>query len=167
MAINVIAIRSAVEKNSIISISPLCMQFHHLIAPLSSFNDSSRTIVVVFDALDECGTVEDRESLLTIFADGFVHLLFTVRTIITSRARSAPCHLDITSSLRNWTSRPLLISMISRILSFFSYRMSYIRDKGGICGLAWIGLVSRYSAHLANKWALCLGIYSLQIYRWA
>ena len=104
------AICAVIERNPNILLLPLSLQFQKLILDaLSTVDALPPTIVVVLDALDECGSANERETLLTILANGFGGLPFQIRTIITSRpeadicnAFQSQCHilpvqLDITS----------------------------------------------------------------------
>jgi NACHT domain len=126
-----VAIRTAIEKNPNITISPLTHQFQKLILePLFELQLIAPTIVIILDALDECGTKDEREALLTVLAQDFTSLPFFIRTIITSRTEVDICNafqhqhyiiayeLDITSARNS-----------SDILSYFRHRMTLIRDK--------------------------------------
>ena len=125
------AIRAIIEKNSNILLSPLALQFQRLIFdPLASFDDPISPIVVVLDALDECGTAEERGTLLEVLANDFGRLPLYIRTIVTSRAEIDICNafkpqqhilareLDITSPANS-----------DDILSYFQYRMALIRSQ--------------------------------------
>jgi hypothetical protein len=126
------AIRAVVEKNSNISMSPLRLQYQKLIYdPLSATMDSvDLRIVLVLDALDECGTAEGRESLLAVLANSFVHLPSSIRTIITSRAE-----IDIYNAFvpqRHILTLELDITSRANsddILSYFRDRMSLMRNR--------------------------------------
>ncbi|KIM76715.1 hypothetical protein PILCRDRAFT_796979 [Piloderma croceum F 1598] len=79
-------VRAVVEKNSNILLSSLALQFQRLILdPLSSVCDPIAQIIIVIDALDECGTAQGRSSLLDILTNGFSKLPSYVRTIVLSR----------------------------------------------------------------------------------
>jgi hypothetical protein len=116
------AIREVLERNSNVLALPLPLQFQKLICdPLSTIDKSSRPIVVVLDALDECGSTATRASLVDILAS---HLPSSIRTIIMSRAEIDICNrfesqhhilayeLDITSPANS-----------NDILSYFQSRM--------------------------------------------
>ena len=116
------AIRTVLERNSNVLALPLALQFQKLICdPLSTLGKSSRPIVVVLDALDECGSTAMRASLMDVLAS---HLPSSTRTIITSRAEidirnefGSQDHilayeLDITSAANS-----------NDILSYFQSRM--------------------------------------------
>jgi hypothetical protein len=124
-------LRAVVEGNSNILASSIHLQFQKLLLdPLSSIGNLTAPIVIVLDALDECGTADERETLLEVLANDFKNLPYHVRIIITSRLDIGICNafesqyhilpfeLDITSSANS-----------DDILSFFRYRMSLIRNK--------------------------------------
>ncbi|KAF7967624.1 hypothetical protein HWV62_33641 [Athelia sp. TMB] len=78
---------SFAERPSLLS-SPLAYQYQTLLAPLQpAIADTvgSSYIVVVLDALDECGTPESRESLLKILVEDIPNISTHIRFIITSR----------------------------------------------------------------------------------
>jgi len=64
------AITASIKNTPSICLSPLPFQFRRLLVePLSSFTALKTPIVLVFDALDQCGTPEERESLMTVLSD--------------------------------------------------------------------------------------------------
>ena len=131
---------AAVERNSTITISSLQHQFNWLIRDTLAI--TSQTIVIVLDALDECGTASEREGLLMLLGQNFVDLPFSIRTIITSRTEIdiynvfafrrhiLAYELDITSPATS-----------EDILSYFRHRLSFIRIKNRYLGLGedWPG----------------------------
>jgi energy-coupling factor transporter ATP-binding protein EcfA2 len=81
------AIHVVIEKNQNMLISPLHHQFWRLlINPLSEVEINTPTIIIVLDALDECGTPDEREALLDVLTHGFTNLPATIHTVIMSRA---------------------------------------------------------------------------------
>ena len=158
--------RGVVEKNSNILASSFHLQFQKLfLDPLSSIPTTQ--IVIVLDALDECGA-DERETLLEVLASDFRKFPSYIRTIITSRSEIGVCNtlesqghilafeLDITSSANS-----------DDILSFFRYRMSLIRNNKRHMRLEidWPGeevfrtLVQRASG------ALCMGIRCVPVHQ--
>ncbi|KIM85744.1 hypothetical protein PILCRDRAFT_65733 [Piloderma croceum F 1598] len=121
-------IAASIESTPSICLSPLPFQFRRLlIDPLSSF--PLRTpIVFVLDALDQCGTPEERESLMTVLSEQSDRLPPAIRFIFTSRAESDICRafdlqphiltreLDITSQANT-----------DDISSYFRHGMSIVR----------------------------------------
>jgi hypothetical protein len=125
------AVRAVVEKNWNISTSPFRLHFKRLILePLLTVADATPMIVVVLDALDECGTADERKALLSVFANDLIHLGSNIRIIITSRPEidirnvfESRCHiltheLDITSQAN-----------ADDILLYFRYRMALIHTQ--------------------------------------
>ncbi|TDL22067.1 hypothetical protein BD410DRAFT_866151 [Rickenella mellea] len=81
--------QGAIERNSQIAKMHISAQFRELVrGPLESVGDVAREgpVVVVIDALDECGTTSERESLLAILAEETAHLPKSIRIIVMSRA---------------------------------------------------------------------------------
>jgi NACHT domain len=67
--------------------SPLHIQFRKLLVePLSTLPTSASPIVLILDALDECGGAQDRRLLLSILSAESIRLPPFVRVLITSRA---------------------------------------------------------------------------------
>ncbi|EJC98379.1 WD40 repeat-like protein [Fomitiporia mediterranea MF3/22] len=81
---NVIA---AIKQDSDIGQATSAIQFENLLrVPLNSSQDAMRgPIVIVLDALDECGTEKTRRNLMESFRDGLPELPRNFRFLITSR----------------------------------------------------------------------------------
>jgi energy-coupling factor transporter ATP-binding protein EcfA2 len=80
-------VATVIETIPSISESPLSFQFTKLlIEPLSNLPTTEAPIVLILDALDECGSAEDRSSLLALLAAESFHLPSFIRILITSRA---------------------------------------------------------------------------------
>ena len=107
------AITAVIETTPSITMSPLRLQFTKLIVePLSSVEGSPTTapLVVILDALDECGNAKQRKNILSVLVGESRKLPASLRLFITSRAEfdiscafEAQPHiltreLDITSS---------------------------------------------------------------------
>jgi len=137
------AIRVAVERNPNMLMSPLPRQFQTLILnPLSDEEHLAPIIVIVLDALDECGTKSERDALLEVLTQDSVKLPVAIRIVITSRAerdiynafQSLPhiltYELDITSSINR-----------DDISSYFRHRMLLIRTRNThlLRGTEWPG----------------------------
>jgi hypothetical protein len=127
------AICSAINDFPGINDSSLEVQFTKLILePLASVTElkAEGPIVLVFDALDECGEPADREALLELFATKFSRLPSTVRVLITSRRLD-----DIAYYLepqQNIISRDLNVSSDDSsqdILTYFKCQFAAIRKK--------------------------------------
>jgi hypothetical protein len=124
------AIRSVVERNSNIAMSPLALQFQKLILePLSAIKFRRKTVIVL-DSLNECGTADERRSLLEVLTNDFTRLPSFIYTIVTSRpdidirnAFESQHHiraqeLDISSSINS-----------KDILVYFRHYISLVRNK--------------------------------------
>jgi hypothetical protein len=79
-------ISHVIENTPSVLFSPISFQFEELlVGPLHSVDFLPRTVIVL-DALDECGTEEDRRALVEVLAIKSANLPPFVRLIITSRA---------------------------------------------------------------------------------
>ncbi|KIL54678.1 hypothetical protein M378DRAFT_92097 [Amanita muscaria Koide BX008] len=99
-----------VESNQNIAEMPVNIQFTTLLKPLQSVEWSRGPIVLVIDALDECGIEKDRAKLLDALSIGFSDLPPFLRVIVVSRPETDikrkfashpavyPYHLDIDSA---------------------------------------------------------------------
>jgi hypothetical protein len=99
-------------------------------------------VVIVLDALDECGTAKTRRVLLSLLAEQFLKLPSNLRIIITSRAEH-----DIHSA---FSSQPNIKSMeldvsttasTKDVQAYFRYWMSVIRSSNRLLQLSpdWPG----------------------------
>lgn len=89
-----IAISAAIDDFPSIAESPLRFQFQKLILePLAISAETESPIVFVLDALDECGTANERETLLEILTEQLTKLPSCARFFFTSRSE-----LDIYSA---------------------------------------------------------------------
>ena len=123
------AIRAVVDRNSNILMSPLSLQFRKLIlGPTSSLVARSLPVVIVFDALDECGTAATRSSLLELLAKDFGNLPPFIRTIVTSRAEVDICNaLEYQHNVLVYELDVTSPANFNDILSYFRHRMTLIR----------------------------------------
>ena len=139
------AVSAAIESTSDIAESPLAFQFRTLLhGPLSSLESlhSGGPIVIVIDALDECGSAKGRKELMTALLEGVGGLPSFVRILVTSRPerdietafRTNPfvhrCELDLTSE-----------STANDIRVFVETQMAMIRANNSTLGLSpgWPG----------------------------
>jgi len=125
------AICTIIERNPNILMSSLSRQFQKLILDaFSQIQHLPPIIVIVLDALDECGTPDDRTALLSVLAQNFANLPAIVRTVVTSRAESdiyntfEPQHLILTLELDITSS-----ANFNDVLSYFQHRMALLRTK--------------------------------------
>ncbi|KAM6493347.1 hypothetical protein JOM56_011481, partial [Amanita muscaria] len=131
-----------VESNQNIAEMPVNIQFTTLLKPLQSVEWSGGPIVLVIDALDECGIEKDRAKLLDALSIGFSDLPPFIRVIIASRPEtdiqrtfaSHPAvysyHLDIDSAANK-----------GDISEFLRHRLNKIRTNNKYLHLAsdWPG----------------------------
>src|SRR3984957_12983213 len=80
-------ISAAISNPEELNTSSLAEQFELLLQPLSGLDNlqADGPIVVILDALDECGTPESRVSLLKLLAGEFQKLPLCIRVFVTSR----------------------------------------------------------------------------------
>ena len=91
------AISKQLEENAGLETASIALQFEKLVQkPLEELDSSDfqGPIIIVLDALDECGEASSRASLLDVLRDGLVRFPVAFRILITSRDE-----LDIRSSL--------------------------------------------------------------------
>jgi hypothetical protein len=139
------AVCAAVENDKSIADAPVRKQFAKLLLePLQSLSGQcvNGPMIVVIDALDECGNPMSRKSLLALLSKELVKLPHMFRFIITSRAES-----DITAAFSdqiNILEKELSISAHSNendIYSFLCKEMVTIRQRHKVFRLAldWPG----------------------------
>src|SRR3984957_9571679 len=80
-------ISAAISNNAEFDTGSLAEQFELLLQPLSGLDSlqAGGPIVVILDALDECGTPKSRVSLLKVLAREFQKLPLCIRVFVTSR----------------------------------------------------------------------------------
>ncbi|KAG1871581.1 hypothetical protein F4604DRAFT_1955755 [Suillus subluteus] len=129
------AISTVIKSTPSIRQSPLRQQFHKLLVqPLSESElavwSQEGPVIIVIDALDECGHVGDREDLLSVLALESVKLPPTLRIVVTSRIE-----LDIQEALearKNICSTPIDINSpaTDKDIHLYLYdRLQNIRSK--------------------------------------
>jgi hypothetical protein len=124
------AIAQAIETTPRITHSALRFQFTKLlIEPLQNLPAAEGPVVLILDALDECGSAEDRKPLLSLLSSESARLPSFVRILITSRdERDIRCALEVQSHVLirelNLTSE----NNMNDILHFFRNRMTEIRS---------------------------------------
>ena len=127
------AISTVIKENTTISDDDIYLQFKKLLLePLSSLEDLQLEgpIVVVLDALDECGKPDERKPLLKILVKEFPRLPSFLRVIVTSRPDSdISCQLESGGHVLPY---PLdTASEVTRkdIELFFRYRLAEVRTQ--------------------------------------
>jgi hypothetical protein len=134
------AISRIVENMENIAEMPLEFQFEKLLSAsaLGSVEWSGGPIVLIIDALDECGDEADRKILMRVLTKGFSVLPSFIRIIVVSRPE-----LDIQRALEshfNVRPYPLDIDSVTNenVLTFIRHRLEEIRIKEGYLG-GWPG----------------------------
>jgi hypothetical protein len=139
------AIGTAIESTPTISVSPLNFQFQGLIVnPISSIPvlTDSLPILLILDALDECGNPKERRGLLAVLKHESRNLPSGIKILITSRDDLDICNafeaqhhiraqeLDIASDIN-----------AGDVSLYISHRLSYILADNRYLGLAsdWPG----------------------------
>jgi hypothetical protein len=163
-------ISEATKANPRIIYSPLRFQFLKLLVePLSSPDvlQSEASIVLVLDALDECGSAKDRKELLDLLLNESVRLPSALRFICTSRQE-----LDIQKAFggkRHVLVRELDITSSENyndIVSFFRHQLSTIRSYSDFLALSldWPG---DDMVHVLTKRAagLFMGVNCVRVHR--
>jgi len=81
------SIADAIEATPDIFVMPLVRQFaKFVVGPISGLTTTiTKPIVIILDAIDECGNVNDRKKLLDVLADETIEIPSVIRIIITSR----------------------------------------------------------------------------------
>jgi hypothetical protein len=82
-----VVVAAVIETTPNISDSPLGFQFMKLLVkPLLALSKPEAPIIVILDALDECGSAQHHQSLLALLATESIHLPPFICILITSRA---------------------------------------------------------------------------------
>jgi hypothetical protein len=163
------AISRVVENNDDIAGMPLELQFGNLLSAnaLKSVEWSGGPVVLIIDALDECGSEADRKILLQVLSKGFCDLPSFIRIMVVSRQE-----LDIQLALGSHLHLrpyPLDIDSVTNkddVSEFIQHRLEEIRIKDGYLGDHWPGddkirsLASRASGLFIWASTACLYIES-------
>lgn len=126
-------IANAIERIPSICASPLALQFDELLVKSLAMIDSigmEGPIVIVLDALDECGNPESREQLLDVLSKQSQNLPPCIRIIITSRPEVDI--MDAFEPMPNVYSRDLYRltdSNESDIATYIHKQLSTVRSK--------------------------------------
>lgn len=136
------AMSTVLRKLPDIHSSPIRSQFLHLLVnTLTSHGviDSSSPIIVVLDAMDECGNPDSRETLLEVLAEMWGQLPSSVRLFITSRNEN-----DIRAAFEDQEHVHVLelmtdtLSNSGDISAYLRSRLSRVRQKSkGLRNQSW------------------------------
>ena len=147
-----IAISRVVEENNKIAGMPLEFQFKNLLSAnaLESVKWSGGPIVMIIDALDECGSEADRKILLQVLSKGFSDLPSFIRIMLVSRQeldieRALGSHLH----LRQYALEIDSLTNKNDVSEFIRHRLEEVRIKDGYLGDDWPGDDNIHS--LANR----------------
>ncbi|KAF8712430.1 hypothetical protein AX14_013105 [Amanita brunnescens Koide BX004] len=135
------AISRVVANNANIAGMPLAFQFEKLLSAnaLKAVEWSGGPIVLIIDALDECGSEADRKILMQVLSKGFSDLPSFIRIMIVSRQeQDIQRALESHSHVRQY---PLDIDSVTikDVTEFIRYRLEEIRIKDGYLGDHWPG----------------------------
>ncbi|KAK7683553.1 hypothetical protein QCA50_013388 [Cerrena zonata] len=127
------SICAAIDKDRSIAMAPLRTQFTKLLLePLTAASEllTQGPIVIVLDALDECGNMDTRGTLLSLISQEFPKLPSVFRFLITSRAEP---DIDVLFS-ENESIKALELSVatessIQDIRTFIRSQMTLVREK--------------------------------------
>ena len=136
------AISRVVAENENMAGMPLEFQFEKLLSAkaLKSVEWSGGPIVLIIDALDECGSEAGRKILMQVLSKGFSDLPSFIRIIVVSRPE-----LDIQHALGyHLHLRPYPLDIDSAtnkddVSEFIRHRLEEIRIKDGFLGDHWPG----------------------------
>ena len=135
-------IADAIKSTPSILSSPIYFQFKKLlVGPLSSLNDTDTRVVIIIDAIDESGTVEERGALVELLSRSTKYLPFsTVRIIVSSRE-----DVDIRSAFLKYPHiRAFELSLTSSLInddiaSYFRLHLHEIATQRAHLGANWPG----------------------------
>ena len=135
------AISRLVKDNSSITIMPLEYQFEKLlINTLKSVEWSRGPIVLIIDALDECGREADRRELMQALSKGFSDLPSFIRIMIVSREESDILHaLGSHSQVRPYLLDTDSVTNTEDVLEYIRHRLEEIRIKDRYLARHWPG----------------------------
>ena len=121
---------------------PLEFQFENLLSAnaLEYVEWSGGPIVLIIDALDECGSEADREILMQVLSKGFSGLPSFIRIMLVSRQEQDIQY--ILGSHSHLCRYPLDIDSVTNkddVLEYIRHRLEEIRIKNGRLGDRWPG----------------------------
>jgi len=121
---------------------PLQFQFEKLLSAntLNSVEWSGGPVVLIIDALDECGSEADRKILMQVLSKGFSDLPSFIRIMIVSRHEQDIQHA--LGSHLHVRPYPLDIDSVTNkddVSKFIRHRLEEIRIKDGCLGDHWPG----------------------------
>jgi hypothetical protein len=136
------AISRVVEKNDNIAEMPLEFQFESLLSAnaLKSVEWSGGPILLIIDALDECGSEADRKVLMKVLSKGFSTLPSFLRIMVVSRQeQDIQRVLGSHSHLRRYLLDIDSVTNKDDVLEYIRHRLAEIRINNGRLGDHWPG----------------------------
>ena len=135
------AISRLVADNGHITTMSLEFQFENLLFnTMKSAEWSGGPIVLIIDALDECGREADRRNLMQALSKGFSDLPSFIRIIIVSRRESDIQHaLGSHSQVRPYPLDTDSVTNRDDISEYLRHRLEEIRKNNGRLGDHWPG----------------------------
>jgi hypothetical protein len=136
------AISRVVATNENIAGMPLEFQFESLLSAnaLKSVEWSGGPIVLIIDALDECGSERDRKILMQVLSMGFSSLPSFIRIMIVSRQeQDIQRVLGSHSHLRRYSLDIDSVTNKDDVSEFIRHRLEDIRISNGLLGEHWPG----------------------------
>ena len=135
------AISRLAKDNSKITIMPLEYQFENLlINTVKSVEWSRGPIVLIIDALDECGREGDRRDLMQALSQGFSDLPSFIRVIVVIRQEPDIQHaLGSHSHVRSYHLDTNSVTNRDDISEYIQHRLEEIRIRNGRLGDHWPG----------------------------
>ena len=122
-----------VRKTGELSSATLKSQFDILLRkPLSSITSQiSHPILIVLDAIDECGTPQSRQSLMHTLRNGIPSLHPTFRFLITGRPEEDILSLSLTSSpyVRSLRLDPQSDESMKNVPAYIEYELERLRSS--------------------------------------
>jgi hypothetical protein len=136
-------VRQALLDDLDIGHSAFSTHFQKLLRnPLRNADALGKPVVIILDALDECGTEKDRKSLLGVIRDSFPDFPAAVKFFITSRP-DADIHAAFSSMgslIRSFDLSSLRRELIDHDIKIFAQaRLKEIAQSYGISSVAWPG----------------------------
>jgi hypothetical protein len=131
---------------------PLGFQFENLLSAnaLKSVKWSRGPIILIIDALDECGSEADREILMQVLSKGFSRLPSFIRIMVVSRPdQDIECILGSHSRLRRYLLDIDSVTNKGDVSEYMRHRLEEIRIKNGCLGEHWPG--DDKTSSLANR----------------
>ncbi|KAJ7095575.1 WD40-repeat-containing domain protein [Mycena epipterygia] len=133
-----VAIAAAIQRDPGVVNAPIWTQFNALLLdPLRlAEHHIHGPILIVLDALDECGDRHSRAALLSVLSEGFPKLPHLFRVLITSRRE-----MDIADqfkSLAGWKNLDCMLTSTQDVELFIRHETAYIRELRSL-DLTWPG----------------------------